>query len=390
MIARASAGSVFFFGMLLGSLSLMVVEVPQARAQFVCIGNATGAAVPPGTADGAGATAFPSNSVACGDGAHADGGGTVVGSSAGSGSTGLNNSFGFLAGSSTLGDVNNSFGRLTGVTVTGDNNNAFGDSAGSNVTGSNNSAFGGHAAGEFVTGSGNSALGSASGHVVIGDNNSAVGNGAGSFVTGSNNIAIGNGAGSGASQVNPLVVSNTVAIGNGATASADGAVAIGNGAQATRPNQVALGTSNNTYTMAGITSSASRAAQVGPTQLVTSDVNGNLATFTPAALGLASSSDLASINSQLGTINGHLLDMDNRINKAFNGVAMGFAMAGVPWLTPGETFAVSGNWGTFQSTNGLALNAALRLGSHIQANGGIAYGANGGGTGGRLGLRIGW
>jgi hypothetical protein len=61
---------------LLGSASLVALAVAlapsPAAAQFVCIGNATGAAVPPGAADGAGASAGP-NSVACGTDAIASG-----------------------------------------------------------------------------------------------------------------------------------------------------------------------------------------------------------------------------------------------------------------------------------------------------------------------------
>jgi hypothetical protein len=42
--------------------------------------------------------------------------------------------------------------------------------------------------------------------------------------------------------------------------------------------QAALGTASNTYTMTGIGTAASRAAQVGPVKLVTAEANGNLAT----------------------------------------------------------------------------------------------------------------
>ena len=44
-----------------------------AQAQFVCVGNATGALVPPGTADGDGATATGIGAVACGTGTVANG-----------------------------------------------------------------------------------------------------------------------------------------------------------------------------------------------------------------------------------------------------------------------------------------------------------------------------
>jgi hypothetical protein len=65
-------------------------------------------------------------------------------------------------------------------------------------------------------------------------------------------------------------------------------------------------------------------------------------------------------------------------------------MAGVPTLLPSESFVVTMNWGTFQSANGLALNAAVRLAPNVQLNGGIGYGANENLAGGRVGLRVGW
>jgi hypothetical protein len=132
-------------------------------------------------------------------------------------------------------------------------------------------------------------------------------------------------------------------------------------------------------------------------QIVTSDAGGNLATNTAAGLGLASSTDISALNSQIAGINNQIVgintrlnDLDGRTTKALNGVAMAFAISGVPWLQPTERFAVSANYGTFQGTNGIALNGALRLSTRLQAEGGIAYGANGGGVGGRAGLRMGW
>jgi len=187
-----------------------------------------------------------------------------------------------------------------------------------------------------------------------------------------------------------LSVNNTISMGNNANASADGAVAIGNGAKATLQNQVMLGTADYTYTTPGITSATSLARQTGPLQIVTSDASGNLATNTAAGLGLATSSDISTINSELSGVNARLNDLDSRTTKALNGVAMAFAMSGVPWLDRTEHVAVAANWGTFQGTNGLALNAALRLSTNVQANGGIAYGVNGGGVGGRAGVRLGW
>src|SRR6266852_4828602 len=44
-----------------------------AQAQFVCVGNSSGTVVPPGTADGSGATATGGPNVACGTNANASG-----------------------------------------------------------------------------------------------------------------------------------------------------------------------------------------------------------------------------------------------------------------------------------------------------------------------------
>jgi len=71
---------------------------------------------------------------------------------------------------------------------------------------------------------------------------------------------------------------NSTAIGAGSSATYSNSTAIGAGATTTRANQIAIGTSSNTYTLPGISSAASRAAQSGPTRVVTSDAAGNLAT----------------------------------------------------------------------------------------------------------------
>jgi len=261
--------------------------------------------------------------------------------------------------------------------VLGNNNTVNGPNVAGNgdniqVVGSNNTiASTASAAGSSVFGLGNTV--NATNAVVMGNSNT---------VTGANGIAIGNGS--------SVAGANGVAIGTSASAGFANSAAVGNGATATRANQQVFGTASNTYTMSGVTSAASAAAQTGPTQIVTSDAGGNLATTTLAGLGLASSADISAINSQLAGINNRLDDLTNRTNKAYTGVAMAFAMAGVPTLMPNENFAITMNWGNFQSANGLALNAAVRLDNHVQLNGGIGYGANQNLVGGRVGLRFGW
>ena len=44
------------------------------------------------------------------------------------------------------------------------------------------------------------------------------------------------------------------------------------------PNQITVGTTADTYSMPGVTSAASLAAETGPTRFFTSDANGNIAT----------------------------------------------------------------------------------------------------------------
>src|SRR5262249_42098903 len=70
------------------------------------------------------------------------------------------------------------------------------------------------------------------------------------------------------------------ALGPSASATFANSTAIGNGAATTRINQVAIGTGSNTYTLAGINSAASLAAQSGTLKVVTTDAAGNL----PSAL----------------------------------------------------------------------------------------------------------
>ena len=79
-----------------------------------------------------------------------------------------------------------------------------------------------------------------------------------------------------------------------------------------------------------------------------------------------------------------------RSSRAYTGVAMAFAMAGVPTLLPTEKFAATMNLGTFLGGNGLAVNAAFRLTNNMQLAGGVAYGLEGNVAGGRVGLRVGW
>lgn len=102
--------------------------------------------------------------------------------------------------------------------------------------------------------------------------------------TGANAVAVAYGATASGSQSTAIGSNatasgaNSTAVGSGSSATYANSTAVGAGATTTRANQVAIGTASNTYTLPGISSAASRAAQSGPTKLVTSDAAGNLAT----------------------------------------------------------------------------------------------------------------
>src|SRR5262249_33018429 len=178
---------------------------------------------------------------------------------------------------------------------------------------------------------------------------------------------------------------NSSAFGAGASAPFINSAAFGAGAVATRANQVVVGTTTNTYTLPGVVSSASNSAQSGTTEVLTADSAGNLGTAPLSALAGSSGGtiDPNALNATLG----HL---DHRVNKAFTGVAMSFAMAGVPTVLPNEKFVFTTNWGTFQGENGAALSAAFRIYKNVQANASFAYGFRENMGGARAGLRFGF
>ena len=217
------------------------------------------------------------------------------------------------------------------------------------------------------------------GNTVNATNAVAIGNS--NTVTGANGVAIGNGA--------SVAGTNAIAMGTGANANFANSAAFGNGATATRANQQVFGTASNTYTMSGVTSAASSAAQVGPTQIVTSDASGNLATSTLAGLGIASSADISAINSQLAGINNRLDDLTNRSNKAYSGVAMALAMTG-GYLPDHKNFAVAINYGTFERQNAAALSSYFRLNDHVVLSGGVSYGVEQKQFSGRAGMLFAW
>ena len=226
--------------------------------------------------------------------------------------------------------------------------------------------------GAGAQGLGSTAVGTAS--AALGDGSTALGFAAGAG--GSGSTAVGATASAGGD--------GSVALGSGARADQANAVAIGANVRTTRANQVAIGTAGSTYTLAGIASPASAAAQSGPTNFVTTDASGNLAA---SAYGPASIASMAgrvdAVQSQVNTLEAKTDAMQRyaiqTLKEARQGVAMAIAMATAPmpsapgkttWATNGATYR--GEW-----AGGVAV--AHRLPTccvPIAVTAGVAYGGN--------------
>lgn len=165
------------------------------------------------------------------------------------------------------------------------------------------------------------------------------------------------------------------AIGTQARASGEESVAIGAGAVASRPRQVAIGTAASTYTLPGLTSAASRAAQSGPTQVVTTDAAGNL-----AALPV----DIAALDQRIDGVAAYARDGRR---EARQGVAAAMAMTAAAMPSrPGKT-SWSGNTATYKGewAAGFAVAHRLDVAIPVAINAGVSLASNSFG-GARFGL----
>jgi trimeric autotransporter adhesin len=133
----------------------------------------------------------------------------------------------------------------------------------------------------------------------------------------------------------------------------------------------------------------SLAAQSGPTYIVTTDGNGNL-----AATSL-SVPDISGLNANVGALqqNVRLLqeNLQHGLNQAYEGTAIAIAIAmGGAALPDNKRFAVTTNWGNFRGTNAMSLVAQARISNNVVANAGFAGGFQYGGIGTRAGLTFAW
>ena len=225
------------------------------------------------------------------------------------------------------------------------------------VTGANSGAFG---TGAVVTGTGSYAVGDPN---VVGDNNNVAGN---------NSTAVGS--------ANNVAGANALAIGNGNNVAQANAVAIGNNVTTTRANQVAIGNAGNTYTLAGVTSAASLAAQNGPREFVTTDAAGNLAaTNNVATAGSVAALDgrVNSLEQNVATLQNNVAQLQTAVRKGYEGSAVAIALGG-GYLPDNKRYAISGNFGTFRGETAFGGSFLFRVSDNLVLNAGV--GGRGGAT----------
>ncbi len=161
---------------------------------------------------------------------------------------------------------------------------------------------------------------------------------------------------------------DATAVGYGSRAGHAGSTAIGTGATTTRSNQVMIGTASNTYTLAGVDSAASRAAQSGPTRLLTTDASGNIAT-----------SDV--------DLNRMSADISDLRKESRQGIAAAMAMTSAPTPSaPGKT-AWATNVAAFKGEMATSFAVAHTFDASypVTFNASVGY-APGGSAGVRMGL----
>jgi len=306
------------------------------------------------------------SSVAGGDGENtAIGVGAMAGVGAGNEQDNTAVGEGAMAGVGDNSTANSSVGEdsRAGVGNGSSLNAAFGESADAGVgnDSDNNAAYGQNASAGVGNGSDdNSAFGQ--------DSEAGVGDGkSGNTAMGQNATA--NGTGSDGAD-------GATAVGASATANFDRSAAFGADAMAIRANQMVYGTETETHTMPGIVSDASRAAQTGPLEVVTSDAMGNLA-------------------GDGGEIFGRIRANADDIDDNSEGIAMAMSIQD-PDLVGDERLGLKVAWGTFSGENAMGVAASgvlvpdIGAGIRLGLAGGAAFGLSRGGIGGRAGVQLSW
>ena len=183
---------------------------------------------------------------------------------------------------------------------------------------------------------------------------------------------------------------SATAVGSNTTAGFTNSTAIGNGATTTAVNQIAVGTASNTYTMSGITSAASTAAQTGPTKIVTTDAFGNLAAANFSQQDISTlQSSVGGLQQNVSLLQQNVSALQTQMRQGFEGTAIAIALGGAA-LPSDKRFAISTNWGNFRGQNAVGVAAQLRLTNYAVANVGVGGGFAQAGIGSRAGVTFAW
>jgi hypothetical protein len=172
----------------------------------------------------------------------------------------------------------------------------------------------------------------------------------------------------------------STAVGQSASAGFDGSTAIGFGATTTREAQVVLGGEGSSVTVGDI--DASTAAQSGTVYMATVDASGTLGRGVDI-------SQMAQYGTQIDELFSRSAQMNDRINRANEGVAMGLAMES-PMLPAGTSFALSGGVGYFADQGAGTMAFSARVSDTAAVSAGVGVGFDSGEVGARGGFQIAW
>ena len=335
-------------------------------------------------ASGYGATATAASSVAIG----------TMATSTGSSATSIGHE------SSATADRSTAVGSIS--IATGADSAAFGQESQATASAATAIGAGSKATWEGATAIGYGAKATADPTTAVGYKTTASGNEASAFggfasATADNATALGRSANAGGTGATAVGVdanaqgADSIAVGRAAQAPNENGVAIGAGSATTRANQVAIGTSRQTYTLAGLPSAESTAAQSGSTGFVTTDAAGNLAasSYGPA--------NLDAMNGRIGSLEGSVANLQvatvrlqRDVRSAFQGTAIALSLAGAV-LPEGKTYAVSANFGAYHGETAFGATGTARLTDNLFASAGIGMSTSGrSNVGARGGVTMAW
>ncbi|UHC15871.1 hypothetical protein LRS73_25850 [Methylobacterium currus] len=232
-----------------------------------------------------------------------------------------------------------------------------------------------------ATAIGTNAVASGDPTTAVGFSAQATGNEASAFgglavATGDNATALGRSAHAGGA--------NAVAVGAFSSAMQADSVAIGQGVATTRANQIAIGSATQTYTLAGLASAQSLAAQTGATAFVTTDASGNLAASSigPNTIS-ALDGRVSGLEAGLGSLSRYAVESRKEARRGIAS-AMALASASLP-SAPGRLSYVL-NGATFRGEYAVGGSVAYRLDTNrpVAVTLGVAGGA--GNVGARIGI----